>query len=142
MGARAPAPPAPTVDVVVPTTGRASLAGLLEALGSSVGPLPGRVILADDRPAGAPALRLPEGRPLAGRIRVVCAPGRGPAAASNAGWRASSAQWVAFLDDDVVPGELWLEELAADLAAAGMAVGGVQGRLHVPLPEDRPATDW
>ena len=69
-------------------------------------------------------------------------PGRGPAAARNAGWRACRADWVAFLDDDVEPAAGWLDALAADLAAAGPDVGGVQGRVVVPLPPDRRPTDW
>ena len=39
-------------------------------------------------------------RRRAGRARSGAA---GPAAARNAGWRAARADWVAFLDDDVVP---------------------------------------
>jgi hypothetical protein len=36
-------------EVVIPTSGRASLARLLEALGSGPGPLPRRVLVVDDR---------------------------------------------------------------------------------------------
>ena len=36
-------------DVVIPTTGRPSLAALLPALAAGYGPLPGRVLLVDDR---------------------------------------------------------------------------------------------
>ena len=45
-------------DVVVPTSGRETLAALLVALGDGDGPLPGRIVVVDDRPAPAP----PEGR--------------------------------------------------------------------------------
>jgi histidinol-phosphate phosphatase family protein len=102
-------------------------------------------------------------------VTVLRSGGRGPAAARNVGWRAGSAPWVVFLDDDVLPGERWGELLRADLAAAESAgssgdlwvyttprtplppgsgaggsggVGGVQGRIRVPLPGDRRATDW
>jgi histidinol-phosphate phosphatase family protein len=68
------------------------------------------------------------------------AAGRGPAVARNAGWRRGSAEWVAFLDDDVLPPPGWVDMLLADVAAAGPLVGGSQGRIVVPVPE-RP-TDW
>ena len=41
-------------------------------------------------------------------VEVVRTAGRqGPAAARNAGWRASQAPFIAFLDDDVVPEADW-----------------------------------
>jgi histidinol-phosphate phosphatase family protein len=72
-------------------------------------------------------------------VRVVPGPARGPAAARNAGWRAARAEWVAFLDDDVVPPPDWRERLVEDLAV-GPRVAASQGRIVVPVPE-RP-TDW
>src|SRR5919108_1857893 len=81
-----------TFDVVIPTAGRRSLAPLLARLAD----------------VGVPAER----------IRVVeDAERRGPALARNAGWRASRAEWVTFLDDDVLPEPDWLERLHEDLAA-------------------------
>jgi HAD superfamily hydrolase (TIGR01662 family) len=130
-------------DVVVPTIGRQSLAALLAALDRGDGSLPGRVILVDDRrDRSAP---LPIGHPspdLASRLRLLPGPGVGPAAARNIGWRASSAMWVAFLDDDVVPNAGWIRQLAEDLESADDDVAGIQGSLHVPLPPDRRPTDW
>lgn len=58
-------------------------------------------------------------------------PNRGPAAARNAGWRASDAEYVAFTDDDCLPAPGWT---AALRAAAGPDVV-VQGRV-APLPEE------
>src|SRR5690606_33870076 len=77
-------------------------------------------------------------------VEVVTGRGAGPAAARNAGWRAAPEPWVAFLDDDVVPGFDWAARLAYDLAAAEAdpAVAGVQARIEVPLPDDRRPTDW
>ena len=94
--------------------------------------------MVDDRRRADAPLPVPPG------VRVVrpARPGRGPAAARNAGWRACRADWIAFLDDDVEPAPGWLEALAADLAAAGPDVAGVQGRVVVPLPPDRRPTDW
>ncbi|RIL02193.1 MAG: transferase, partial [Proteobacteria bacterium] len=53
---------APAFDLVVPTIGRASLGALLAAVAADDGPLPGRVVVVDDRrnPAAPLALALPE----------------------------------------------------------------------------------
>lgn len=131
-----------TCDIVIPTIGRPSLARLLDALAAQPDPRPARIWLGDDRPASSPGNLTPHGGEKLPGLAVLRAGGRGPAAARNVGWRASSAEWIAFLDDDVVPTEGWSEVLAADLAAAGSRVGGVQGRIVVPLPPDRRPTDW
>lgn len=102
-------------DVVIPTSGRASLGPLLEAL------------------AGFPL----------GAVHVVEDRGRrGPAWARNVGWRRSDADWICFLDDDVVLDAGWVAALEADLDGARPWTGASQGRLTVPLPTDRAATDW
>jgi histidinol-phosphate phosphatase family protein len=103
------------VDVVIPTSGRPSLDMLLGALD---GFALGRVLVSQD------------------------SGGRGPAWARNAGWRRSDAEWVAFLDDDVVPEDGWAAALERDLRAATDDVAASQGRLTVPLPRDRRPTDW
>jgi hypothetical protein len=74
-------------------------------------------------------------------VEVVQSGGRGPAAARNVGWRRSDAEWVAFLDDDVMPGDRWWPTLLADLGRAGPRIGGVQGRIVVPTPQRRRPTD-
>jgi HAD superfamily hydrolase (TIGR01662 family) len=131
-----------TYDVVIPTVGRASLARLLTALATQPPPPPGRILLVDDRPEGSCVNpMLAESIELT-RLEVLRAHGRGPAAARNVGWRASSAEWIAFLDDDVVPPADWTQALAADLSDAGERTAGVQGRIVVPLPPDRRPTDW
>jgi histidinol-phosphate phosphatase family protein len=135
------------IGVVIPTVGRPSLLALLRALASDPGPLPRRIVVVDDRPAGAkaPVLSM-SGAPLRiiDRLVILRSWGRGPAAARNVGWRQGCADcdWVAFVDDDVLPCDGWLAGLAADLAAADPPVGGSQGRVTVPLPEDRRPTDW
>ncbi|RZU54033.1 GT2 family glycosyltransferase [Krasilnikovia cinnamomea] len=121
------------VTIVVPTVGRPCLGRLLDALAANP---PAEVLVVDDRTA-------PEGPlPVPDWVTVLCGDGRGPAAARNTGWRAAHHEWVAFLDDDVVPGPHWLDDLAADLAGAPDDVGGVQGELRVPLPDGRRPTDW
>ena len=129
-------------DVVVPTLGRPSLATLVDALAAQAEHLPGRVVLVWDRRDQDPPA-LPGWPPsLAGRVTVVRGPDAGPAAARNAGWRAATALWVAFLDDDVVPGPTWAADLAGDLAGLPPEVAGSQGVLRVPLPAGRRPTDW
>ncbi|HET9691283.1 MAG TPA: HAD-IIIA family hydrolase [Acidimicrobiales bacterium] len=127
-------------SVVVPTVGRPSLAATLAPLGSAC-PAPCEVIVVDDRPQPAAPLAVPA------FATVVTSGGRGPAAARNVGWRAATAPWVAFLDDDVVPPGDWCAALAADLADAEALspdglVAASQGCIHVPLPADRRPTDW
>jgi histidinol-phosphate phosphatase family protein len=129
----------PRYEVVVPTSGRPSLRRLLDGLAAGGGPWPQRVILVDDRRDPEGPLPVPE---LPVPVAVVRGPARGPAAARNAGWRAGSAPWVAFLDDDVVPPAGWRAALAADLERAGDRTGAVQGGIRVPLPAERAPTDW
>jgi HAD superfamily hydrolase (TIGR01662 family) len=127
------------VSVVVPTIGRPSLDVLLDALAAAAGPRPAELILVDDRPSGTP---LRPDRPGLPPVRVVRTGGGGPARARNLGWRTAGSEWIAFLDDDVVPDPDWYERLAADLADLPADVAGSQGRVRVPLPEDRRPTDW
>lgn len=126
-------------SVVVPTIGRPSLDVLLDALAAAPGPRPAELIVVDDRPAGEP-LR-PE-RPGLPPVRVVRTGGGGPARARNLGWRTARTEWIAFLDDDVVPDPDWYQRLEGDIADLSPDVAGSQGRVRVPLPEDRRPTDW
>ncbi|TYK53189.1 HAD-IIIA family hydrolase [Actinomadura decatromicini] len=131
--------------VVIPTIGRPSLRvtldALLTALRAGPGPAPHEIVVVDDRPAPGAPLPIPES--AGPEVRVVRSGGRGPAAARNTGWRAAASEWVAFLDDDVVPDPDWPEALAADLAGLPSEVGGCQGRVTVPPPPGgRAATDW
>lgn len=117
--------------IVIPTIGRPNLSRLLRSLAGAP-----EVIVVDDRPITDPPLEVPE------RVRVLqTGGGRGPAAARNVGWRAAEGEWVAFLDDDVIPSASWLEDLERDLAECGASVAATQGRVVVPLPDHRPHTD-
>jgi histidinol-phosphate phosphatase family protein len=134
-----------TVDVVIPTSGRPSLRALLEALAAAGAPpgSAGRVLVVDDRPGDVEPLSVdPVPAALAGRVQVLRGPARGPAAARNVGWRAARGEWVAFVDDDVLPRVDWADRLCEDLRAAGDDVAAVQGAIHVPLPLHRRPTDW
>src|SRR3954467_7895720 len=125
--------------VVVPTIGRPSLDVLLDALATAAGPRPAELVLVDDRPTGVP---LEPERPGLPPVRVVRTGGGGPAPARHLGWRTAPPSWIAFLDDDVVPDPDWYEKLADDLAALPADAAGTQGRVRVPLPDDRRPTDW
>ncbi|WP_129311211.1 glycosyltransferase [Streptomyces sp. L2] len=134
--------PAPAYSVVVPTIGRPCLAECLRALAAAEGHPPHEVIVVDDRPAPDGDLPLEPAGLLLDRVRTLRTGGRGPAAARNAGWRTVRTPWTVFLDDDVQVLSHWSRLLAEDLRAAGEDVGGIQGRLRVPLPLDRRPTDW
>ncbi|KOV97861.1 transferase [Streptomyces sp. NRRL B-1140] len=130
--------------VVIPTLGRPSLGPCLHALAEATGPGPVRVVLVDDRPDAARTL-LTADIPPSLRARTVVVPGgaRGPAAARNLGWRAAGdVPWIVFLDDDVLPGPTWGDDLTLDLAAATERTAGITARIEVPLPAGRRPTDW
>src|SRR5690606_28396679 len=104
--------PMSAYTVVVPTVARPSLRTLLLALAAAKGPEPRRLVLVDDRPRPGRLRRLPD---LPFPCEVLRSYGRGPAAARNLGWRAADTEWVAFLDDDVIPSTTWFADLDADL---------------------------
>jgi GT2 family glycosyltransferase len=103
----------PDVSVVIPTRDRverlrAALgalraqtleAGRFEVVVVDDGSTDGTAELFDGDPGGAP------------KLRALRSPGRGPAAARNAGWRVATAPLVAFTDDDCEPDPRWLEAL-------------------------------
>jgi len=122
--------------VVIPTVGRPTLSALLTRLDQATGPRADEVIVVDDRPGGSP-LDVADHK-----VRVLRSHGRGPAAARNVGWRHATSEWVAFLDDDVLPDFDWWEALRADLTGLPNDVAGSQARLRVPLPTDRRPSDW
>src|SRR5204863_4294437 len=112
----------PTFDVVIPTVGRPSLAVLVDALRvlhatARTTPALDDVIVVDDRVHAQAPLDLGSGDEFA--LTVLTTRGAGPAAARNAGWTHGRAEWVVFLDDDVVPTPSWFDDLAHDLASAG-----------------------
>jgi histidinol-phosphate phosphatase family protein len=133
----------PVFDVVIPTIGRPSLGRLLLGLqrAATDGCTPQRVVVVDDRLVAREALRLPSLPALP--VTVIRSGGAGPAAARNLGWRCGFSPWVVFLDDDVELPPSWTAELVRDLLDADghPRVAAVSGRIHVPLPSDRPPTD-
>jgi histidinol-phosphate phosphatase family protein len=124
--------------IVIPSIGRESLYRLLAALETMPGPRPAEIVVVDDRPHPQPAISIDGHLPVV----VLQSGGRGPAAARNLGWRATATRWVAFLDDDVMPAQDWLDALATDLVVAEAAdAAGSQGVLEVPRAAGRRATD-
>ncbi|WP_431956326.1 mycofactocin biosynthesis glycosyltransferase MftF [Nocardia lijiangensis] len=91
------------VTVIVPLHNNADgLARLLAALRGH------NVIVVDD--GSDQPVRIPESRGTRCRVTVLRHDERqGPAAARNAGLRAATSEFVAFLDSDVVPRSGWLE---------------------------------
>jgi histidinol-phosphate phosphatase family protein len=130
------------IDLVVPTIGRPSLRRLLDSIGRSSGPRPGRIFVVDDRRDRSVPLQLGLDADLGERVAVRAGRAAGPASARNIGWRCSRAAWIAFVDDDVLVGETWLDDLARDLRDLPSDVAGSQGRVLVPLPAERKPTDW
>jgi glycosyltransferase involved in cell wall biosynthesis len=55
---------------------------------------------------------------------------RGPAAARNRGWRASTASIIAFTDDDCIPDEHWLKAAMHEFCNGAKVVSG---RVRVPI---------
>ncbi len=135
--------PGARYSIVVPTVGRPSLAVLLNSLVESAQTasveLP-TIYLVDDRRDAAAGLNLADIADVP--VKLLRTGGRGPAAARNAGWRECDTEWVVFLDDDVVVSRTWMSDVADDLSDAPDVMGGVQGRIDVPLPVDRRPNDW
>jgi glycosyltransferase involved in cell wall biosynthesis len=128
------------VSIVIPTLGRPSLHAVLTSLAAAdrgPGARPIQVLVVDDRRDPADDIVVPQDP----HVTVLRSHGGGPAAARNVGWRAARSDWVAFLDDDVLPDPDWLRRLADDVDVP-VHVGGVQGAIRVPLPVGRRPTDW
>ena len=120
-----------TVAVVVATRDRAELVRrTLDSLRAQTRP-PDEVIVVDDGSADGTGALLDEAAatgdlPLRTIRRLESG---GPAVARNAGWRAATADIIAFTDDDCRPRPDWLERLADAAEGADL----VQGRV-VPDP--------
>jgi len=131
----------PRVSVVVPTCGRPAL--LARCLGALLEQgLPARlyeIVVVNDGGDAETATMVREAAER-GRVRIRCldsGPRGGPAAARNVGWRAASAEVLAFTDDDCIPSRGWLQ---AGLDAIESGLDGACGQVIVPIP-DRP-TDY
>ncbi|HET9050789.1 MAG TPA: glycosyltransferase [Candidatus Dormibacteraeota bacterium] len=126
----------PDVAVVVATRDRPDRLGrCLDALAEQER-RPDEVVVVDDgsRP---PVDSRPGALDRPGlRVRVLrrSSPS-GPAAARNQGWRAASAPWIAFTDDDCRPAPGWISALLDGADPDGVRVGRT-----LPDPADGPRT--
>lgn len=132
---------APRIGVVVPTHGRpALLAECMACLVAQDFPHADfEIVVVDD---GSPhdvhlenhavILKAQRRAPRIAMRYFWTAANRGPAAARNRGWRASTAEVIAFTDDDTRPARSWLAEGWRALAGRE----AVAGRVVVPLPAD------
>lgn len=120
--------------VVVPVRDRTpGLVRLLAALRADPGTVGCPVVVVDDGSADAAVVAAVAAE--FGAVLVRSDVSRGPAAARNAGLRASGTAAVAFLDSDCVPAPGWLPRLAGHLADPRLAV--VAPRI-VAVPVERP----
>lgn len=126
---------APSIAVVVPTYNRILLLErTLDALGS-VDYDAMQVVVVDDGSVEPHAARAVAATERAG-ARYIRQPNAGPAAARNAGIRATRSKLVAFLDDDCAPAADWLQHLAAAFASADGSLGGVGGSVRSQPPHN------
>lgn len=99
------------VAVVVPTFNRAEMLAETLSLILSQPHRPTEVVVVDDGSPTDATEKLVER--LGPPVKYLKVPNGGPSAARNAGVRASSAEWVAFCDDD----DLWVPNYLARAAA-------------------------
>lgn len=129
---------APQVTIVIPTYQRgALLARTLRAVAGLEIAVAHEVVVVDDgsdEPHLALVMDAVAACPAARLIRQENA---GPARARNTGYRAGTADLVAFIDDDCAPTPDWLQRLIAPFADADERLGAVGGRV---LPE--PPHNW
>jgi GT2 family glycosyltransferase len=123
----------PDIAVVVPSHDRPlRLRWLLNALEEQTLPRERfEVVVAHDS-NGPETEELLRTHPLAPRA-IEFAPGPGPAAKRNAGWRAATAPLIAFTDDDCRPPPVWLERA---LDAARSFPGAIVQGATIPDPDE------
>lgn len=111
------------VSFVIPVhNGRRRLPEVIEAIEAQRDGRPFEIVAVDDGGSDGSSRWLRE-QAAAGRLTLVSGPGRGAAAAINAGLRAATHPIVCQIDQDVVIARGWLERLLAaldepDVAAA------------------------
>jgi GT2 family glycosyltransferase len=68
------------------------------------------------------------------KVRWLQGPRRGPAANRNHGSRYATGDWLAFVDDDCIPDQEWLNEIARVIPAADV----IEGKTVCPLKSTHP----
>lgn len=139
------APAQPRVSVVIPTYNRrARCVRLLRMLADqTLDPSDFEVIVVDDCSTDDTSEAL---QALVAELpyrlhpmRAKANAGAGPA--RNLGWRSAAAPIIAFIDDDVVPDNKWLEEGLRSITSSPR-VGVVQGRTNTADFQALGATRW
>jgi glycosyltransferase involved in cell wall biosynthesis len=122
-------PDTETVSVIVPVyNGEATIRGAVERiLGQTV--VPEEVIVVDDGSTDGTAAALAS---FGSRIRVLRQRNQGPAAARNAGIRASRGHYLAMTDSDCYPEPTWLAQLLSGFD--DKSVGGTGGIVRGARP--------
>jgi len=119
----------PLFSVVIPTRDRnETLALCLDRLAPGSQTLPHdqyEVIVADDSARTAARDLVSDRYPWA---RWVAGPRRGPAANRNTGARIARGEWLAFTDDDCLPGAEWLAAFDESRAENAAALEALEGR--------------
>jgi succinoglycan biosynthesis protein ExoM len=128
------------VDICICTYRRPQLAITLKALAAQTGcaDLAIRVIVADnDTTADAAETITALGAALGLALHYVHAPARNISIARNACLAEAEAEFLAFIDDDVVPSPVWLQELMAEARRGGW--DAVLGPVRAIYPAATPA---
>jgi GT2 family glycosyltransferase len=118
------------MSVIIPTCDRTeSLARCLEQLRGGA-----EVIVSDDGQTTATRELISARFP---NVKWYQGPRRGPAANRNHGVRHAVGEWLAFVDDDCIPDETWLEEIARAISASDVIEGKTVclGKTNHPLEE-------
>jgi glycosyltransferase involved in cell wall biosynthesis len=129
----------PDVSIIVPTYGRRpdQLRACLDGIARLDGSGKLEVIVVHD--GGGDELK-PVVASVRDRVplRLLTQPHRGPGAARNTGAAVARGRWLAFIDDDCIPGPTWLSAFARAREAHPDRLLG--GPVHNGLPDDPFAT--
>jgi len=124
--------------IIIPTHNRAKLLpGALASIAAARANHPGAselIVIDDGSTDDTPAILA--SAHAAGQVhQVITHPHpRGPAAARNAGWKATTAPLIAFTDDDCEVDANWLIQLVQALTSAPKEVAGIGGRVRAARP--------
>lgn len=121
----------PALAIVIPTRNRAHcLLPLVEALQAQIGDSNKIQIVICDEASSPPVYEQLKTMPNNPSLKIVRHDiSKGPAGARNAGWRASSAPWIWFLDDDVLPFDGAVAAALQAIETAAPDVGIIEGRI-------------
>ena len=113
------------ISVIIPTCHRNDLlAKCLDCLApgaQTLSPEQYEVIVTDDGSCSTAGAMLAERYPW---VQWVAGPRKGPAANRNSGAALAQGEWLAFTDDDCLPGKDWLVKLAEAMDGPALAMEG------------------